>query len=55
MLQTFENLIMSDDEEKTIAGNCPFDLSAGKQLIFIYINIISILINNAWKTVAPAK
>ena len=36
MLDTFENLTMADDEEKTFAGDYPFDLSAGKQLIFIY-------------------
>ena len=40
MLDTFENLTMADDEEKTFAGDYPFDLSAGKQLIFIYVNII---------------
>ena len=31
---------MAEDEEKTFVGGYPFDLSAGKQLIFIYINII---------------
>ena len=31
---------MADDEEKTFADEYPFDLSAGKQLIFIYVNII---------------
>ena len=40
MLDNFENLTMVDDEEKTFVGNYPFDLSAGKQLIFIYVNII---------------
>ena len=40
MLDTFENLTMADDEEKTFAGDYPFDLSAVKQLIFIYVNII---------------
>ena len=40
MLDTFENLTMADDEEKTFAGDYPFVLSAGKQLIFIYVNII---------------
>ena len=40
MLDTFENLTMADGEEKTFVGDYPFDLSAGKQLIFIYINII---------------
>ena len=39
MLDTFENLTMADDEEKKF-GDYPFDLSAGKQLIFIYVNII---------------
>ena len=39
-LDTSENLTMADDEEKTFAGDHPFDLSAGKQLIFIYVNII---------------
>ena len=39
MLDTFENLTMADDE-RTFAGDYPFDLSAGKQLIFIYVNII---------------
>ena len=27
-------------KKKTFAGDYPFDLSAGKQLIFIYVNII---------------
>ena len=40
MLDTFENLTMADDEEKTFVGDYHFDLSAGKQLIFIYVNII---------------
>ena len=40
MLDTFENLTMTGDEEKTFVGDYPFDLSAGKQLIFIYVNII---------------
>ena len=40
MLDTFENLTMADDEENTFVGDYPFDLSAGKQLIFIYVNII---------------
>ena len=40
MLDTFENLTMADDEEKTFVGDYPFDLSAGKQLIFNYVNII---------------
>ena len=40
MLDTFENLAMTEDEEKTFVGDYPFDLSAGKQLIFIYVNII---------------
>ena len=40
MLETFENLTMVDDEEKDFAGDCPFDLSAGKQLISNYVNII---------------
>ena len=40
MLETFDNLTMADDEEKTFVGDYPFDLSAGKQLIFIYVNII---------------
>ena len=40
MLETFENLTMTDDEEKTFAGDYPFCLSARKQLIFIYINKI---------------
>ena len=39
MLDTFENLTIADDE-KNFAGHYPFDLSAGKQLIFIYVNII---------------
>ena len=37
---TFENLTMADDEEKTFVGDYPFDFSAGKQLIFVYVNII---------------
>ena len=40
MLDTFENLTMADDEEKNFVGDYPFDLSAGKQLIFIYVTII---------------
>ena len=40
MLETFENLTMADDEEKTFAGDYPIDLSAGKQLVFKYVNII---------------
>ena len=43
MLDTFENLTMTDDEEKTFVGNYPFDLSAGKQLIFINVDIIDII------------
>ena len=39
MLENFENLTMADDEEKTFAGDYPFDLSAGRQLTFIYVNI----------------
>ena len=39
MLDTFEILTMAEDEEKTFVGDCLFDLSAGKQLIFIYVNI----------------
>ena len=39
MLQTFENLTMADDDEITFAADDPFDLSAGKQLIFIHVNI----------------
>ena len=40
MLETFKNLTLADDKEKAFAGDYPFDLSAGKQLIFIYVNII---------------
>ena len=40
MLDTFENLTMTEDEEKTFVVDYPFDFSAGKQLIFIYVNII---------------
>ena len=40
VLETLENLTMADDEEKTFAGDYPFDLSAGKQLTFIYVIII---------------
>ena len=40
MLDAFENLTMTEDEEKIFVGDYPFDLSAGKQLIFIYVNII---------------
>ena len=35
MLDNFENLTMADDEDKSFVGDYPFDLSAGKQLIFI--------------------
>ena len=34
MLDTFENLTMADDEEKTLLGDYPINLFAGKQLIF---------------------
>ena len=41
MLDNFENLTMVDDEENTFVGNySSSDLSAGKQIIFIYVNII---------------
>ena len=40
MLDTFEKLTMADDEDKISAGDYPFLLSAGKQPIFIYVNII---------------
>ena len=39
-LDTFENLTMADDKEENFAGDYNFDLSAGKQLVFIYVNII---------------
>ena len=35
MLDTFENLTMAEDEEKTFVGDYLFYLSAEKQLIFI--------------------
>ena len=38
MLDAFENLTMSNDEGKTFVGDYPLDLSAGKQLIFIYVS-----------------
>ena len=37
MLETFENLTMADDKEKFSAVDYPFELSAGKQLIFVYV------------------
>ena len=40
ILGTFENLTMTEDEEKTFVGDYLLDLSAWKQLIFIYVNII---------------
>ena len=40
MLDTFENLTMAEDEGKSFDGDYPFDLSARKQPIFIYVNII---------------
>ena len=40
MLETVETLTISDDEEKIFVGDYPFDLSAGKQLTFIYVNVI---------------
>ena len=40
MLETFENLSIAEDGEEAFAGDYPFDLSAGKQLNFIYVNII---------------
>ena len=40
MLDTFENLTLADDEERSFVVDYPFDLSSGKQLIFIYVNII---------------
>ena len=39
-LETFENLTMAVDEENIFAGDYPFDLSAERQLIFIYVNTI---------------
>ena len=40
MLDAFENLTMADGTEKTFVGDYLFDLSFGKQLIFIYVKII---------------
>ena len=51
MLETFENLTMADDEEKAFAGDYPFDLSAGKQLCFIHVNIVEY--QNVGDTKAP--
>ena len=48
---TLKNLTIADDEEKTFVGDYPFDLSAGKQLIFIYVNIIEY--QNLGDTKAP--
>ena len=39
MLNTFENLTMADDEKSFVVDYC-FDLSAGRQLVLIYVNIL---------------
>ena len=40
MIDYFDNLAMSDGEAKAFVADYPFDLLAGKQLIFVYNNII---------------
>ena len=42
MLENFEFPTMAVDEEKTFVGDYHFGLSAGKQLIFIYVKIVNI-------------
>ena len=40
MIDSFDNLALGDEEAKTFVADYPFDLLAGKQLIFVYSNII---------------
>ena len=40
MIDSFDNLAMNDREAKAFVADYPFDLLAGKQLIFVYNNII---------------
>ena len=46
MLDTFEKPSLADDEEKTFVGDFRFDLSAEKQMIFFYVNIIEYHVKN---------
>ena len=39
MIDYFDNLAMIDGEAKAFVADYPFDLLAGKQLIFVYSNI----------------
>ena len=40
MIDSFDNLALGDGEAKAFVADYPFDLLAGKQLIFVYSNII---------------
>ena len=40
MIDSFDNLAMSDGEAKAFVADYPFGLLEGKQLIFVYCNII---------------
>ena len=40
MIDSFDNLALGDGETKAFVADYPFDLLAGKQLIFVYSNII---------------
>ena len=40
MIDSFDNLAMCEGEEKAFVTDYPFNLVAGKQLIFVYSNII---------------
>ena len=39
MIDSFDNLALGDGEAKAFVADYPFDLLAGKQLIFVYSNI----------------
>ena len=40
MIDSFDNLALGDGETKAFVADYPFDLLAGKQLIYVYSNII---------------
>ena len=40
MIDSFDNLTLDDGESKAFVADYPFDLLAGKQLIFAYSNMI---------------
>ena len=40
MLDSFQMLSMTDEDLEPYKGDYPFDLLAGKQLIFVYTDIV---------------